>query len=130
MLPNSSMAHDLLAFPLRAFYRVETFAFSTVPRNLIRMSGLEDMAMRVWGADLFAEVPSQGAADAAAAAAAGDATTAGPAPGAEDGFNFGDIFDTVRKFGGFFSYIASRWSYTCFVVVRFFSLFSSTCYRG
>ena len=129
---TASMAQDLLTFPLRAFYKVESFAFFTLPKNIIRLSGLEDMAARAWGADFFADdiVASQrataagaGAASAGAAGDAGDAMTGSAAVG-DGGVHLGDVFDTLRKLGGFFSYIASRWSYACFVVVRFF--FSKT----
>ena len=128
---------ELLNFPIRALHKVESFAFYTLPKNIIRYSGLEDMAVRVWSGDLFADdaTTTQGASSAGAAVRGGGGGGGGAAAGGggggatgtdESGINFGDVFETVRKFGGFFSYIASRWSYACFVVVSGFVLLFST----
>ena len=134
---TSMSPHELLTFPIRALHKVESFAFYTLPRNIVRLSGLEDIAIRVWSRDLFADdaatqgAPSAGAAVGGGGGGAGAAAAAGGGGGAtaseESGINFSDVFETVRKFGGFFSYIASRWSYACFVVVGVYPSSSFFC---
>lgn len=66
--------------------------------------GLEGDAMAA-ATHAAAEVAGEGAADAAGAAAQGS------------GHHIADIFQAIRRFSGFFSYLTSRWSLACFTVV-------------
>ncbi|OJJ37682.1 hypothetical protein ASPWEDRAFT_39416 [Aspergillus wentii DTO 134E9] len=115
----SSSPRDLLTLPFRVLYGADRFAFSTLPRQAARMVGFNNMASRLWGSasggglegdamaaatHAAAEVAGEGAADAAGAAAQGS------------GHHIADIFQAIRRFSGFFSYLTSRWSLACFTV--------------
>lgn len=106
---TTSLPRELLVSPLRALYKIETFTFFTLPRQTARLLGLDGMAAQLWSRTLGTGF-SEGDATSQVAANAGTA--------AEDGgINFADVFETLRKLGGFFTYITSRWSLACFTVV-------------
>ncbi|PWY68437.1 hypothetical protein BO70DRAFT_323288 [Aspergillus heteromorphus CBS 117.55] len=113
----SSSSSELLSLPLRGLHRAEAFAFSTLPTQIARIVGLQDMATRFWGTapgtglegdavvlatQTAAEVAREGVVEAAAQA--------------ESGLHFSDILQAFVKFSGFFSYLTSRWSLACFTV--------------
>lgn len=110
---------EILKLPLRAVYQAEVFTFVTVPREVGRMIGLDNMAANLWDSP----APMGGERNAippAAAAAAGVGAAVGGAAegGARDaGLNLTELFHTMRRFSGFFSYMTSRWSLACFTVV-------------
>lgn len=119
-VPSSFLSispRDLLKLPLRAIYQAEVFTFVTVPREVGRFIGLDNMAANLWDSP----VPMGGernaippAAAATAAAAVGDAAEAGAR---DAGLNLTELFHAMRRFSGFFSYMTSRWSLACFTVV-------------
>jgi hypothetical protein len=121
-------AHHLLIFPLRILYRAEVILFVTLPRHFVRLLGLDTAmaflingTMNMFGAGDADAVGGEAAAAAAAAAAAigmDGAVAAGPGPVQTWSlFSLRDIFQTMRRFGGVFSYMTSRWSVSCFGVV-------------
>lgn len=113
-LPTSP--RELLKLPLHAVYRAEVLTFVTIPRQISRFIGLENMVTGLWE---DAAVIGEGDAVAAAAGAANVAAEGAAAAGVNNaGLNFTDIFHAVRRFSGFFSYMTSRWSLACFSVVR------------
>jgi hypothetical protein len=118
LLPSSARA--VVLFPLRVLYRAETLAFRTVPRNIARLAGLENLSTSLWGG-AAATVGETGLADGAAAAARGAADMAGEGVGDAvargGGFHFSDLLQTMRKLGGFFSYLTSLWSFACLIEV-------------
>ncbi|PGH17080.1 hypothetical protein AJ80_04953 [Polytolypa hystricis UAMH7299] len=110
---------DLALLPLRVVYRAEVFMFATVPRNIMRLMGIDTAAAEIvhGGADAVAAAAvlnTDAPEIAAAAAAAAAAGAQGAADGA--GSNLVDMLQSMRKFGGFFSYMTSKWSLTCFAV--------------
>ena len=109
-----SSSRDILTFPFRAIYRADTFAFSTLPRQAARLVGLDHMASHIM--DYNSGTGLGGDAVAAGTQAMGDGAGAAAA-GQESGMSFTDVFQAVRKFSGFFSYLTSRWSLACFTVV-------------
>ncbi|KAJ9317928.1 hypothetical protein DTO271D3_2026 [Paecilomyces variotii] len=118
-VPSSFLSispRDLLKLPLRAIYQAEVFTFVTVPREVGRFIGLDNMAANLWDSP----VPMGGernaippAAAATTAAAVGDAAEAGAR---DAGLNLTELFHAMRRFSGFFSYMTSRWSLACFTV--------------
>ncbi|KAJ5811385.1 hypothetical protein N7474_007686 [Penicillium riverlandense] len=131
LLPSS--ARDVVLFPLRVLYRAETFAFRTVPRSIARLSGLENLSTSLWGG-AAATVGETGLADGAAAAAtrgAADIVGEGVADAVArgEGFHFSDLLQTMRKLGGFFSYLTSLWSFACLIealVLNRIAIYAST----
>jgi hypothetical protein len=101
----------LLKLPLQAIHQVEVLTFVTIPQNFVRFVGLENIIANGWGG-------REGEVVAAAAAAnAGNHGAEGVADAVGDGsLNFVDVFHTMRRFSGFFSYMTSRWSLACFSV--------------
>jgi hypothetical protein len=111
LLPSS--AREVVLFPLLVLYRAETFAFRTIPQNIARLVGLDNLGTSLWGGaaatagetgmvDGAAEMAGEGAADAMARGG---------------GLHFSDLLQTMRKLGGFFSYLTSLWSFACLVEV-------------
>lgn len=103
-----SSSRDIVAFPFRAIYRADKFAFSTLPRYIIRAVGLEGLA-----AQLMEDSP--GTAAMAAETVGNGAAEAGSNP--ETSSYVADFFITLKQLSGFFSYLTSRWSLACFTVV-------------
>lgn len=105
----SSYSLSLLKAPWHAIRQAESFTFATLPHNVARLVGLDN---------LFNVGPG-GEGDLAAAAATGtnnivEAVAENAAT--ESLFNLTDVFQALRRFSGFFSYMTSRWSLACFSV--------------
>lgn len=109
---------DLFTLPFRALNQAETFAFSTVPRHIARLTGLNDISLSFWGGEASAIGDTGLRGDAMAAAAA---NTAGEgvaqAVGYGDNWYVAELMQTMRKVGGFFGYLTSIWSFACLVEV-------------
>lgn len=116
-----SSSRDLLSVPLRAIYRADTYAFSTLPRQVAKFVGLGNVAAQLMddttasGGAVGGETVARVAAETVGEGAAGAATAA--TTGQESGFHIADFFHTLRRLSGFFSYLTSRWSLACFTVV-------------
>lgn len=110
----------LLKLPLHAVHQVEVFTFVTLPRNLARLVGLDNVVMDGWLGNMRAERDGDALAAAAATAANNGAEGVAEAGLGEGTLSFADVFQTMRRFSGFFSYMTSRWSLACFSVVCFF----------
>ncbi|OJD16195.1 hypothetical protein AJ78_03627 [Emergomyces pasteurianus Ep9510] len=119
----SSISQELLLYPLRVIYQAEVFMFVTAPRSTLRILGLESVVANMingatgalgGGAGLGTDAAD--VAGAAVAAAAADGAGIGTDSGSAAGLNIGDLLHNMRKFGGFFSYMTSRWSIACFAV--------------
>lgn len=109
---------DLFTLPFRALNQVETFAFSTVPRRIARLTGLTDITAGFWsgGASAIGDAGLRGDAMAAAAAnTAGEGVA--QAVGYGDSWYVAELMQTMRKVGGFFGYLTSIWSFACLVEV-------------
>lgn len=108
---------ELLKLPIRAVYQAEVFTFVTIPREFGRLLGLDNIAANLWDSPM----PMGGERNGipAGAATAGAAVGGAAEAGARDaGLNFAELFQAMRRFSGFFSYMTSRWSLACFTVVR------------
>lgn len=121
-----SSSRDLLSVPFRAIYRADTYAFSTLPRQVAKLVGLGNVAAQLMD-DTTASGGAVGGETVARAAAEtvmgeGTAGAAAAAAGQESGFHIADFFHTLRRLSGFFSYLTSRWSLACFTVVSANSL--------
>lgn len=108
-----SSSRDILAFPFRAIYRADKFAFSTLPRYIVKSVGLEGLAAQLMDdtpgtAAMAADAVGDGTVGAAAAAAGSDPETSS---------YVADLLITLKRLSGFFSYLTSRWSLACFTVV-------------
>ncbi|KAL2366163.1 hypothetical protein RJZ56_000810 [Blastomyces dermatitidis] len=120
----SSTSQDLLLYPLRVIYQAEVFIFITAPRSVLHFLGLEaavasmiESAAGALGGGASVGRDAAGATGAAVVAAAGaDGTGAAADAVVASGFSLGDLLHNTRKFGGFFSYMTSRWSLACFAV--------------
>lgn len=112
-----SLPRELLGLPLRALYRVESFTFNTLPRHFARLTGLEDIASHIWGRALRTGLFDGDTATAATQTTINAGGGVAEAAAQETGVTFADIFDAIRSFGGFFSYVTSRWFFACFAVV-------------
>lgn len=123
---STSLPRELLGLPLRALYRVESFTFNTLPRHFARLTGLEDTASHIWSRALRTGL-FDGDTAVAATQTATNAGGVAEAAAQETGVTFADIFDAIRRFGGFFSYITSRWSFACFTVVGLPRLRNTHC---
>ncbi|KKZ64395.1 hypothetical protein EMCG_09618 [[Emmonsia] crescens] len=119
----SASSQDLLLYPLRIIYQAEVFMFVTAPRSVLQFLGLETVVANMiegaagalgGGAGLGRDAGVAGVAAVAAAGADGVGVVANGA--VASGFNMGDFLHNMRKFGGFFSYMTSRWSIACFAV--------------
>lgn len=114
LLPSSP--RELLSLPLRALSHAEKFAFSTAPRHIARMVGINDMTLNLW--PTTAPVAGQPGAVQEAMAAASDIAAGVPeAVAAGDGWYVSEFMQTMRKVGGFFGYLTSIWSFACLVEV-------------
>lgn len=112
-----SSSRDVLTFPFRAIYRADKFAFTTLPRHVAKFVGLEGMASQ-----LMENTSGTGTAAAAAGTQAAGVMGEGmagaaAATGSETGSYITDLFVTLKRLSGFFSYLTSRWSLACFTVV-------------
>lgn len=110
-----SSSRDVLTFPFRAIYRADKFAFTTLPRRVAKFVGLEGMASQLME-------NTSGTGTAAAGTQAADVMGEGmagaaAATGSETGSYITDLFVTLKRLSGFFSYLTSRWSLACFTVV-------------
>jgi hypothetical protein len=110
-LPTSPLA--LITFPLRVLNQAETFAFSTVPRHLLRIAGISNIEMNFWGG---AAAAAGDAGDAAQAAA--DLAGGGGAAAFGDNWYLGEFLMAAKRIGGFFGYLTSVWSFACLVEVN------------
>ena len=119
--PLSTSASGLLSLPLRALHEAENLAFSTVPRQIVRLTGLENFGLNIWGGAAPAAAETTVAADAVVAASqaaanmAGDGAAQAVAEG--DSWYVTEFLQTMRKVGGFFGYLTSIWSFACLVEV-------------
>jgi hypothetical protein len=107
---------DLFTLPFRALNQAETFAFSTVPRHIARLTGLNDISVSFWsgGPHAIGETGLRGDA-MAAANTAGEGVA--QAVGYGDSWYVAELTQTMRKVGGFFAYLTSIWSFACLVEV-------------
>ena len=111
----SSLPHQLLTSPLRAFQHAETFAFRTVPRTFARITGIKALGQTIWGGAGSTSGASGTAATHAAEMAANEfADTASQ----ESGYYIAELLGAMKKLGGFFGYLTSLWSFACLVEVR------------
>lgn len=115
---------DLFLLPLRIVYRVEIFVFVTLPRQIFRLIGLESVAASLVGdttglADGHG-FPVNSVSAMAATAGAGASGAAAADAATTSWFGGSEILQSLRKFGGFFSYMTSRWSLACIIVVCVF----------
>lgn len=106
---------ELLSLPLRALHHAETFAFSTVPRHIARMAGIEDISLNLW--PTAAPVAGQDIAHEAMNAAAEIAAGAPEVVEQVENWYLAELTSTMRKVGGFFGYLTSIWSFACLVEV-------------
>ncbi|KAK2746988.1 hypothetical protein FQN57_002560 [Myotisia sp. PD_48] len=134
LLPSTT--RDLFLLPLRIAFAVETFIFMTLPRQFIHWLGLEAtmeyiinnvtelVSSTTGGPDsvpatiltTVATVVSGSDVAAAEVVVEATGTNAGSMFGFGLGFGLDDIAQHLRKFGGLFSYLTTRWSLTCFAV--------------
>ena len=113
--PLSSLPHQLLTSPLRAFQHAETFAFRTVPRTFARITGIKAFGQTIWDGSGSTTGASGAAATHAAEMAANEfADTASQ----ESGYYIAEFLGAMKKLGGFFGYLTSLWSFACLVEVR------------
>ncbi|QKX58133.1 uncharacterized protein TRUGW13939_05254 [Talaromyces rugulosus] len=105
----------LLKLPLQAIRKAESFAFTTLPQNVARLTGLDGLVNNGAGGEGHAVTA---AVVAAATGTGADHAAEGMAEAvmAEGSLNLTDIFQAMRRFSGFFSYMTSRWSLACFSV--------------
>ncbi|KAM5433531.1 hypothetical protein MferCBS31731_007037 [Microsporum ferrugineum] len=124
---------DVLLFPFRVVYQAEVFII-TLPRQLVRFIGLDsalssllDSTARVFGigpgntsgddaATAAAVIAAMTAADTGGAQLGDAAASSTGSAGTASGFSMGDFMPALRKFGGFFNYMTTRWSLACFIV--------------
>ncbi|KAJ5674459.1 uncharacterized protein N7477_004393 [Penicillium maclennaniae] len=123
IIPSSPL--ELLTLPIRAFQRAETFAFSTVPRHVARLAGIEDVTVNLWSG------PASTASDTGMAgeAAAATANMAREAVGYGDSWYATEFLQTMRKVGGFFGYLTSVWAFACLVealILNRITIYAST----
>lgn len=126
LLPSSPL--ELLTLPMRVMHRAETFAFSTVPRHVARLAGLENVSMSLWGGPATAgDTGLAGDAMAAASQATGVAgEDVAQAMAHGDSWYVTEFLQTMRKVGGFFGYLTSIWSFACLVEVSSVQVISGT----
>ncbi|PYI11512.1 hypothetical protein BO78DRAFT_457888 [Aspergillus sclerotiicarbonarius CBS 121057] len=113
----SSASRELLSLPFRGLHQVEAFTFSTLPRQVAKLVGLQEMATRFWGTSSGTGLETDAVVLATQTAA--EAAREGVVDAAsqvESSLHFSDILQAVMKFSGFFSYLTSRWSLACFTV--------------
>jgi len=127
ILPSSPL--ELLTFPIRALHRAETFAFSTVPRHVARLAGLQDVTVNLWNgpAPTASDIGLTGEAVAATANMAREGVA--QAVGQGDSWYVTEFLQAVRKVGGFFGYLTSVWSFACLVealILNRITIYAST----
>lgn len=112
-------------------YRAELLVFVTIPRQIVQWLKLDTAAAFLinntvgmfFGGGTGGEAAGVAGADGAAAAAAAAAAEAAN----ESGFSLAELLQTLRRFSGFFSYMTSRWSLSCFAVVRWHRMDTPFC---
>jgi hypothetical protein len=110
----SSLPHQLLTSPLRAFQHAETFALRTVPQTLARITGIKALGQTIRsGAGSAAGVSGTAATHAADMAGNEFADAAGQ----QSGYYIAEFLGAMKKLGGFFGYLTSLWSFACLVEV-------------
>lgn len=114
---------DLLLLLPRIILRAGSFAFVTIPEQLDHVLGLRN------GGRVIAEATRDGTQNMASAALTSAGLVQEATPGiaeavaaeapAGQGNSFSNVFSfqQLRNFGGFFSYITSKWALGCLVVV-------------
>lgn len=119
--PLSTSARGLLSLPFRVLQEAENLALSTVPRQIVRLAGLDGLGLNIWSDAAPTAGETTVAADAVVAASQAAANMAGEgaARAAAEGGSWylTEFFQTVRKVGGFFGYLTSIWSFACLVEV-------------
>ncbi|KAJ5515956.1 hypothetical protein N7527_007516 [Penicillium freii] len=122
----SSLPHQLLTSPLRAFQHAETFALRTVPQTLARITGIKALGQTIWGG-------AGSAAGASGTAATHAADMAGnefaDAAGQQSGYYIAEFLGAMKKLGGFFGYLTSLWSFACLVealILNRITIYAST----
>ncbi|KAJ5568014.1 hypothetical protein N7450_010500 [Penicillium hetheringtonii] len=125
-LPSSPL--ELITFPLRVLNQAETFAFSTVPRHLLRIAGIDNIQMNFWGG-AAATASDAGFAGDAAQAATDLASDGAQAAAFGDSWYVSEFLMAAKKIGGFFGYLTSVWSFACLVealVLNRITIYAST----
>lgn len=112
LLPSTPV--ELLTLPIRILHRAETFTFSTAPRHVARLTGLEGISVSFWSG--VASTTGDRMADTSQAAGMAGERVA-QAVGQTDSWYVAEFFHTARKVGGFFGYLTSVWSFACLVEV-------------
>ncbi|CAI7658390.1 unnamed protein product [Penicillium discolor] len=122
----SSLPHQLLTSPLRAFQHAETFALRTVPQTLARITGIKVLGQTIRGG-------AGSAAGASGTAATHAADMAGnefaDAAGQQSGYYIAEFLGAMKKLGGFFGYLTSLWSFACLVealILNRITIYAST----
>ena len=111
----SSLPHQILTSPLRAFHHAETFALRTVPHTIARITGIQALGRNLWNSAGSAAGSSTTAATHAADMAGNELADVA---GQESGYYFAEFLGAMKKLGGFFGYLTSLWSFACLVEVR------------
>jgi len=106
----ATSAKDLALYPLRQLAKVDRFIFSTLPRSLFRLTGLNVLASRAvehFRTDAGPAVEGAGGMAQAAQAAGGTWTDL-----------FFDTFQhgSNKSYWGMLHYVSSRWAFTCFLM--------------
>lgn len=119
--PLSTSARGLLSLPFRALQEAENLAFGTIPRQIVRLTGLGSLGFNIWSDTAPTTGETTVAADAVVAASQAAANMAGggavQAVAEGDSWYLTELFHTMRKVGGFFGYLTSIWSFACLVEV-------------
>ncbi|KAJ5497461.1 hypothetical protein N7463_009448 [Penicillium fimorum] len=122
----SSLPHQLLTSPLRAFQHAETFALRTVPQTIARIAGIQALGQNIWsGAGSAAGASGTAATHAADMAGTELADVAGQ----ESGYYIAEFLGAMKKLGGFFGYLTSLWSFACLVealILNRITIYAST----
>ena len=110
-------AKDVVLFPFRQLAKVDRFLFSTLPRTVLRVTGLNVLANRA--IEQFQTGDGAGAAAAAAAAGGGAGGMAQAAEGT--GVTWTNLFfetfqqGSNKSYWGMLHYVTSKWAFTCFI---------------
>ncbi|KAJ5097978.1 hypothetical protein N7532_004979 [Penicillium argentinense] len=118
---------ELITAPLRVLNQAETFAFSTVPRHLLRLAGIENIEMNFWGVASPAAGDPGLAGDAMGAAA--DMAGGAHAATVGDSWYLSEFLMAAKKIGGFIGWLTSMWSFTCLMealILNRITIYAST----
>ncbi|KAJ5431449.1 hypothetical protein N7445_009181 [Penicillium cf. griseofulvum] len=122
----SSLPHQILTSPLRAFQHAETFALRTVPHTIARITGIQALGRNIWsGAESAAGASTTAATHAVDMAGNELADVAGQ----ESGYYIAEFLGAMKKLGGFFGYLTSLWSFACLVealILNRITIYAST----